>query len=92
MKPVIPHDASSTALATDADSDREDQSLHDEILTRLRDHIVEGNIPDGGRVPERELCAMLGMTPNSPRLSGYITRCMDFTCTAICTAISASIS
>ena len=22
-----------------------------EILTRLRDHIVEGNIPDGGRVP-----------------------------------------
>jgi len=37
----------------------QDQSLHDEILTRLRDHIVEGNIPDGGRVPERQLCEML---------------------------------
>ena len=42
--------------------DREDQSLHDEILTRLRDHIVEGNIPDGGRVPERQLCEMLGIS------------------------------
>jgi DNA-binding GntR family transcriptional regulator len=62
MKPMIPHDASSTALAAGADSDREDQSLHDETLTRLRDHIVEGNIPDGGRVPERELCGMLGIS------------------------------
>ena len=45
-----------------ARSDREDQSLHDEILTRLRDHIVEGNIPDGGRIPERQLCEMLGIS------------------------------
>jgi DNA-binding GntR family transcriptional regulator len=36
--------------------------LHDEILARLRDHIVEGNIPGGGRVPERQLCAMLGIS------------------------------
>jgi DNA-binding transcriptional regulator YhcF (GntR family) len=62
MKPLIPHDASSAILAAGADSDREDQSLHDEILTRLRDHIVEGNIPDGGRVPERQLCEMLGIS------------------------------
>src|SRR5882757_2009406 len=62
MKPMIPRDAKSTALAGSADSDREDQSLHDETLTRLRDHIVEGNIPDGGRVPERELCGMLGIS------------------------------
>ena len=56
MKPLIPSDATSTAVAADLIADREDQSLHDEILTRLRDHIVEGNIPDGGRIPERQLC------------------------------------
>src|SRR5260370_25377853 len=62
MKPLIPGDATSKAVATGAVPDREDQSLHDEILTRLRDHIVEGNIPDGGRVPERQLCEMLGIS------------------------------
>jgi DNA-binding GntR family transcriptional regulator len=62
MKPLIPNDATSTALGAEADSGREDQSLHDEILTRLRDHIVEGNIPDGARVPERQLCEMLGIS------------------------------
>jgi DNA-binding GntR family transcriptional regulator len=62
MKPLIPSDATSAASAADAAPDREDQSLHDEILTRLRDHIVEGNIPDGGRVPERQLCEMLGIS------------------------------
>src|SRR5258705_5536483 len=62
MKPLIPSDATSKALNAGADSDREDQSLHDEILTRLRDHIVEGNIPDRGRVPERQLCEMLGIS------------------------------
>jgi DNA-binding GntR family transcriptional regulator len=62
MKPLIPNDATSTALGAGADSGREDQSLHDEILTRLRDHIVEGNIPDGSRVPERQLCEMLGIS------------------------------
>ncbi len=62
MKPLIPSDATSKALSAGADSDREDRSLHDETLTRLRDHIVEGNIPDGGRVPERQLCEMLGIS------------------------------
>jgi len=62
MKPLIPSDATSKAVATAAVPDREDQSLHDEILTRLRDHIVEGNIADGGRVPERQLCEMLGIS------------------------------
>jgi len=62
MKPLIPSDATSKTLNAGADSDREDQSLHGEILTRLRDHIVEGNIPDGGRVPERQLCEMLGIS------------------------------
>src|SRR5260370_34267293 len=62
MKPLIPHDTDSTTLAGGTSPGREDQSLHDEILTRLRDHIVEGNIPDGSRVPERQLCEMLGIS------------------------------
>jgi DNA-binding GntR family transcriptional regulator len=60
MKTLFPNDA--TALAAGAASGREDQSLHGEILTRLRDHIVEGHIPDGGRIPERQLCEMLGIS------------------------------
>ena len=38
------------------------QSLHEEVLTRLRDYIVEGNIPDGARVPEKQLCALFGIS------------------------------
>jgi len=60
MKPMVPDDISSRALAPG--QPREELSLHDEILSRLRDHIVEGNIPDGGRVPERQLCEMLGIS------------------------------
>lgn len=37
-------------------------SLHGEVLSRLRDYIVEGNLRGGERVPERELCAMLGIS------------------------------
>src|SRR5260370_12449157 len=64
MKPVIPSDAAAQPVRTEAGTDagREESSLHDEILTRLRDYIVEGNIPDGGRVPERQLCAMFGIS------------------------------
>src|SRR5258708_26619054 len=43
-------------------SDRQEASLHGEILLRLRDYVVEGNIPDGARVPERQLCEMLGIS------------------------------
>src|SRR6201989_2564891 len=57
MKPLIPSETIPAAGVM-----REDQSLHDEILNRLRDHIVEGNIPDGGRIPERQLCEMLGIS------------------------------
>src|SRR5258705_12150710 len=42
--------------------DRQEASLHGEILLRLRDYVVEGNIPEGARVPERQLCAMLGIS------------------------------
>ncbi|MDR3375504.1 MAG: GntR family transcriptional regulator [Ancalomicrobiaceae bacterium] len=44
------------------DSARGPASLHDEILGRLRDYIVEGNLEAGDRVPERELCEMLGIS------------------------------
>jgi DNA-binding GntR family transcriptional regulator len=37
-------------------------SLHGDVLSRLRDYIVEGNLPEGGRVPERDLCEMLGIS------------------------------
>src|SRR5580700_7616776 len=62
MKPMIPSDATSKAIGSGADSGREDLSLHDETLARLRDYIVEGNIADGSRVPERQLCEMLNIS------------------------------
>src|SRR6201994_3001422 len=62
MKPLIPSDATSKTVTATEPPEREDQSLHDEILTRLRDHIVEGNIPDGSRIPERQLCEMLAIS------------------------------
>ena len=36
--------------------------LHGEVLARLRDHIVEGSLSAGARIPERELCEMLGIS------------------------------
>src|SRR3954470_23614768 len=41
---------------------RDETSLHDEILARLRDYIVEGHVADGGRLSERQLCEMLGVS------------------------------
>jgi DNA-binding GntR family transcriptional regulator len=52
--PAIP-----TETAGKDASPRDDVSLHDEILGRLRNYIVEGNIPDGARISERQLCEML---------------------------------
>jgi DNA-binding GntR family transcriptional regulator len=37
-------------------------SLHVEVLGRLRDFIVEGNLGAGAKVPERELCRTLGIS------------------------------
>jgi DNA-binding GntR family transcriptional regulator len=37
-------------------------SLHGEVLSRLRDYIVEGSLAEGERVPERELCEMFGIS------------------------------
>ena len=61
MKPTIPPEPA-TPLQIDKLAAREEASLHDEILGRLRDYLVEGNIPDGDRIPERQLCEMLGIS------------------------------
>jgi DNA-binding GntR family transcriptional regulator len=37
-------------------------SLHGEILARLRDYIVEGNLAGGARIPERQLCDLFGIS------------------------------
>lgn len=54
--------ASVDAVFPAATVGRDDLSLHGETLARLRDYIVEGNIPEGGRIPERQLCEMLGIS------------------------------
>src|SRR5437773_9309397 len=61
MKPTIPPESSSL-LHVEKLPSREEPSLHGEILGRLRDYLVEGNIPEGHRIPERQLCEMLGIS------------------------------
>lgn len=39
-----------------AEAARSSGTLHGELLVALRDFIVEGNLEDGARVPERALC------------------------------------
>src|SRR4030088_3621510 len=36
--------------------------MHDEVVSRLRHLLTEGEIPPGTRIPERELCASLGIS------------------------------
>lgn len=38
------------------------KSLHGEILGKLRDYVVEGNLLDGERIPERQLCETFGIS------------------------------
>jgi DNA-binding GntR family transcriptional regulator len=38
------------------------RSLHDELVTRLRDMIVEGELQPGTRLPEKELCTQFGVS------------------------------
>lgn len=44
------------------DAVRPGGSLHDELLVALRDHIVEGHLADGARIPERQLCERFGIS------------------------------
>jgi DNA-binding GntR family transcriptional regulator len=36
--------------------------LHEELVARLREMLIEGAIPPGARVPERELCLRFGVS------------------------------
>ena len=51
-----------TRPAGNGGAERAEISLHGEILSRLRDYVVEGNIAEGGRIPERQLCEMFGIS------------------------------
>lgn len=46
----------------DAETRIERHSLHDQILTRLRDIIIEGHLPPGTRINEGQLGAKLGVS------------------------------
>lgn len=37
-------------------------TLHADLLSQLRDHIVEGHIDPGARIPERDLCERFGVS------------------------------
>ena len=56
------HDAGDLGRPAPHTSSPDGDSLHGEVLSRLRDSIVEGRLPPGARVPERELCAELGVS------------------------------
>jgi len=45
-----------------AGAPRAPATLHGELLVALRDYIVEGNLEDGARVPERLLCNRFGIS------------------------------
>ena len=49
-------------MLTLSDSERVSTPLHAEVLTRLRDYIADGHLPDGARIPERQLCEMFGIS------------------------------
>ena len=38
------------------------RSLHEAVTARLRDLIVAGELPEGSRIVERELCDQLGVS------------------------------
>src|ERR1700751_624480 len=63
MKSTIPEGGMPlTRPAGNGGAERAEISLHGEILSRLRDYVVEGNIAEGARVPERQLCEMFGIS------------------------------
>jgi len=37
-------------------------TLHEDVLSKLRDYVVEGHLDPGARIPERELCEKLGIS------------------------------
>lgn len=59
---LAPEQPSDSAEPAKAEPARTHASLHDELLANLRDYIVEGNLADGARVPERLLCERFGIS------------------------------
>jgi DNA-binding GntR family transcriptional regulator len=55
-------DGAAAASAAPGEVSRASASLHGELLAALRDYIVEGNLEDGARVPERLLCDRFGIS------------------------------
>jgi DNA-binding GntR family transcriptional regulator len=51
-----------TAASRTSEGGRGAPSLHGDVLARLRDHIVEGHLADGARIPERRLCELFGVS------------------------------
>jgi DNA-binding GntR family transcriptional regulator len=63
MKYTIPaNGVPITKIADGSGLERGEASLHGEILSRLRDYLVEGHIAEGARVPERQLCELFGIS------------------------------
>lgn len=51
-----------TELASRDIANAAGSTLHQEVLERVRDFIVEGNVLEGERIPERRLCEMIGIS------------------------------
>ncbi len=51
-----------STLAPDADGPIAWRSLHETVTVRLRDLIVEGHLPEGSRIVEKQLCEKLGIS------------------------------
>jgi DNA-binding GntR family transcriptional regulator len=51
-----------STLTPDAEGPIAWRSLHETVTARLRDLIVEGHLPEGSRIVEKQLCAKLGIS------------------------------
>ncbi len=63
-----PYQRSRGAVVSEVDMNEENEnggqspSVFAQVLERVRDYMVQGNIQGGERVPERQLCEMLGVS------------------------------
>ena len=62
MVEALLHDRDELRSSSDVAIERNSESLHDGVLSQLRDIIVEGRLPPGARIPERELCVEIGVS------------------------------
>jgi DNA-binding GntR family transcriptional regulator len=62
MSQAVSADGSGEESESFVPSEAAPVSLHAGLLIKVRDHIVEGNVAEGVRIPERELCALFGVS------------------------------